>query len=420
MKMTMAVPIPGEATQRFASAVICMLPVLALSSTLGLSLVQVLVLLGGACLAPLELAAWYRRQARPLRWVLLGFGGYFAISLLRMVYFHQSSRTLDGPLRLLLALSCIGFVAYLRPRIVWFWAALGVGALGAAAIALVQCLLLGMERADGFTHHSITFGDLAMALGLMSLCAVAPLRATRLAWLPLAGVAAGLLAALLSGSRGAWLVLPLVAIPLLHYGRSIHGRRLMYGLALVALLALLAYCLPASGVAARTALAFSDVRGYFDHADATTSVGIRLELWKAAWMMFLEHPWIGVGREAFHPTLQLLAQQGRLLQSPALAFSSPHNDVLNMLSTGGVLDTLFLLLMYAGPLGFFVAVLRLPDQGQRSPALAGMVLVVCFIGFGLTDVMFWLMATKVFYGMMVCTLIGFCCAAPVVSPRQKA
>lgn len=420
MKMTMAVPYHGEMTQRCATAIMCMLPVLALSSSLGLSLVQLLVLVGCFGVAPLAIWRWYGAHAAPARWVMLGFAGYFLVSLGRMVYFEQAARTLDGPLRLLLALTCIGFVGYFKPRIHWFWIGLCVAAIGTGAIALVQRLALGMERADGFTHHSITFGDLSLALGLMALCALSQLRQTRLAWLPAAGVVCGLLASLLSGSRGGWAALPLVAVPLLYYGHAIHGRRLMIGLGLVAALLALAYCVPASGVAGRAALAASDVQRYVALGDATTSVGIRLELWKASWIMFSEHPWLGVGRDAFHPALEQLARQGRLLPSPALGFSSSHNDLLHMLATGGLIDASCLMLMYFGPLGFFCAILSTPPSPRHAPALAGVVLVVAFVGFGLTDVMFWLMATKLFYGIMVCTLTGFCLAVPASLPSTKA
>jgi hypothetical protein len=173
----------------------------------------------------------------------------------------------------------------------------------------------------------------------------------------------------------------------------------------------LAYSIPATGVAHRIAEAVSDVSLYFAQGNATTSVGIRLELWKASWIMFSSHPILGVGRDQFFPTLQMLAQQGVLPVSPALEFSSSHNDILHFLATGGLLDLSFLLFMYGAPLRIFLAVLNHPEGRSSSAApvaLAGVFLVMCFIGFGLTDVMFWLMIPKVFYGMMVCVLIGFC------------
>ncbi len=110
--------------------------------------------------------------------------------------------------------------------------------------------------------------------------------------------------------------------------------------------------------------------------------------------------------------------------SPALTYSSSHNDVLHFLATGGLLDFACLLMMYGGPLVFFMRVLRHGEATQatgsaataaqsadQTPALMGLVLVMCFIAFGLTDVMFWLMLPKVFYVMMLGVLTGYCMVA---------
>ena len=385
----------------------CM-PLLALNTSAGMTLVQLVMLVACGCYLRHGVLRFYAAQLRPLAWILAGFGGYFLISLGRLLVFQQPLQSLDGPTRLLLALSCIAFVAVFQPRIRWFWIGLCSAAVVTGLHALVQRLVFGLDRAVGFTHHAITYGDMALALGVMSLGAMSELRHSKLAWLAPAGLLFGLTGSVLSESRGGWVALLLVAAVLLGYGRAVHGRRIVYGLLFMLLLAALAYAVPASGVAQRLALAGTEVSGYMAHADASTSVGIRLELWKASWLMFTSHPLLGVGREAFHPALQQLAQQGLLQQSPALAFSSSHNDVLNFLATGGLLDCSFLLLMYGGPLWFFHRVLRNPVHPQRPAALAGLILVMCFIGFGLTDVMFWLMATKVFYAMMVGVLVGFC------------
>jgi O-antigen ligase len=393
---------------QFATVVMFLLPLLALGSSSGMSVAQLVILLTCAWYARRGVGRFYAAHLAPLAWILAAFGGYFLVSLGRMLATQQGGQMLDGPSRLLLALSCIGFVAVLRPSIRYFWLGLCCAAIATGLHALLQRLVLGMDRAVGFTHHAITYGDIALALGVMALGAVSEFRASRLAWLPPLALLSGLTGSVLSESRGGWLALVLVAAVLLRYGRAVHGRRIFYGLALMLLLVLLAYAVPATGVAQRVALAGSDVQNYVHHADATTSVGIRLELWKASWLMFTEHPLLGVGRDDFHPALQALAQQGLVQQSPALAFSSSHNDVLNALATGGLLDGAFLLLMYGAPLAFFVAVLRQPAHPQRSAALAGLILVACFIAFGLTDVMFWLMATKVFYAMMVGVLVGFC------------
>jgi O-antigen ligase len=401
----------NSAAATFADILLFALPALALTTSFGMVLVQLLMLLSFAWCANKGMLAFYAGNFRTLAWIIAGFGGYFIVSLVRMLVFHQGSAAIDGPSRLLFGLSCIGFVGFLRPRMRWFWLGLCWGTVAAGVFALVQRFGFAMDRVDGFTHHPISFGDLALAMGMMSLCALSALRNTRLAWLPVVALVAGLMVSVLSGSRGGWVGLGLAALPLLVLGRAIHGRVIWYTGTLILALLVAAYFLPVTGVASRVAEAVSDVRLYFNGDDATTSVGIRLELWKASWLMFTEHPWLGVGRDEFYQTLQTLARAGKLQISPALTYSSSHNDVLHFLATGGLLDCSLLLLMYGAPLRFFLRVLKQPDSPQRAAALAGVVLVLCFIGFSLTDVMFWLMIPKVFYVMMVCVLIGFCLTA---------
>ena len=405
---------------RFATLVMFLLPVMALTTSFGLVFTQLAILLG---LTLASVRAAYVRHFRTIAAIVLAFAGYFLVSLWRYLAYKQGISTLDGPSRLLFGLSCIGFVVALRPSWRLFCLGLCIGVIGAGLLALVQRLVVGMERVDGYTHHPITFGDLALAMGLLAWCGRAELRPTRWAALPWLALAAGMLASILSASRGGWLALPLVLWPLLRYGfqgepgaqahqggqaNQARAKTSLRALLAVLLALILAYFLPFTGVARRIGEAVSDVQAYLSHNDATTSVGIRLELWKASWRMFLDHPFLGVGRKGFDAALQQLAQQGFLQQSPALTYSSSHNDVLHFLATGGLLDFSCLLMMYAAPLLFFIRILRQAPSSAQNPALMGLVLVLCFIGFGLTDVMFWLMMPKVFYIMMISTLVGFC------------
>jgi O-antigen ligase len=400
-----------------APALAFLLPFISLTVPGGVHVGEAAILLVAIWLLNKGLPDFYVRQARAVRWIVAGFAGYFLVSLARLLYFHQALHTLDGPLRLLLALIGIGVIALLKPGVTWFWLGLCSGTIGAAVIAVVQRVVFGIDRVAGFTHHPITFGDLAVAMGVMSLCGLSGLRSTRFASLPVLALLSGVVAAVLSGSRGAWLGFLLVLLPLLKFGGKMQGRMLWYGAGIVLLACLGAYFIPATGVARRVAEGVSDVHQYFAVQNAGTNVGVRLELWKASLMMIAEHPWVGVGRDAYHDSLQALAMQGRLQHSTALEFSSSHNDVLHTLATGGILDFSFLLAMYVGPLLFFWKILKRSGGERAALGLAGVVLVVCFIGFGLTDVMFWLMIPKVFYAMMVCTIAGLCLAVPAAPSR---
>ncbi|WP_181259213.1 O-antigen ligase family protein [Pseudoduganella armeniaca] len=394
-----------------ANGVAFLLPALVLTTPDSMTVIQAIMLVAVLAAGRAQWSAFWRLHARAVRWIGFGFGGYFLVSLLRLVVFDQPLRTLDGPFRLLLALSCIAFVCLYRPRQRWFWLGMCVGALGAGVVALVEWITTGVDRVEGFTHHAITFGDLAVAMGVMALCSLSEWRGGRWGWLPVAALVSGLAASVLSGSRGGWVGLLLVVPPLLHYGSAVHGRRIVYATLAVLALCVVAYFVPATSIERRTMDAVHEVQRWFAADDATTHVGVRLELWKGSWMMISEHPWLGVGRDNFFTALNALHAEGRLQGSPALEYSSSHNDLIHTLATGGVLDFSLLLVMYLAPLLFFLRVLAQPGSEARTAALAGMSLVVCYFGFGQTEVMFWLMMPKIFYGMMVCVLAGLCLTA---------
>jgi ADP-heptose:LPS heptosyltransferase/O-antigen ligase len=410
-----------ESGSPYSSTLLFALPALALTSKDGLGLVQAVILLV-FLRHPMAVRRGYLQHWGELSGVTLAFFFYFLVSLLRLVLDHQPLRTLDGPARLLIGLSCIGVMYYLRPRIRYFFLGLCVTTLLAAAMAAWQVFSGQMDRAIGLTHHTFTFGNLALVSGLMAACGMSFFRDRRLAridWLPAAALVAGMLASVLSGSRGSWLALPLVLLPLTTYGRRLYGKRLMLMLGLMLGLLALAFAIPATGMAQRVGEVLVEAQRYFAAGDVSNVVGVRLELWRASLMMFAEHPLLGVGREGFDPALQALAASGRLQPLPPMQYANSQNDLLFCLSSGGLLDASLLLLMYIAPLRYFMGELRRPDQGQHGLALAGMVLVAAFIGFGLTDVMFWLMMPKVFYVMMLCSLIGMCLAVRYSAPTPR-
>ena len=114
-----------------ASALLFLLPALALTTNFGMTLIQLVIIFTVLGHARPDLIPFYRDNFRILRWIIVGFAGLFAVALFRMVFFHGALPSLDGPTRLLLALSCIGFVALLKPRMRWFWLGLCAGAIGA-------------------------------------------------------------------------------------------------------------------------------------------------------------------------------------------------------------------------------------------------------------------------------------------------
>lgn len=327
------------------------------------------------------------------RWLLLAlllFGLHLVLDAWRSgaPVGHQTASTLPWwPL-----LAALMLVAWRRlpPAGVALWWGAALGALAACGIVLVRWLALGVDRVHVPGINAIPFGNLSLMLGVLSL--VWALRRSQMPLLFGAAALAGLVASLLSGTRGGWVTLPVVAVVLfLCQGAEI--RRLWSAWLLPARL------LTVAGVALFAAFAVwqvlpramalvDDLRGYVGQDVTHTSAGLRLDMWHAAWTLFLQKPLLGWGEGAMMPELRRLIAAGELNEQARYFGFQLHSDVLDTLARRGLLGLITLLLMYAVPLAGFVRRLRCADVDVRTFALAGTLVVLMFAGFGLTQSQF--------------------------------
>jgi len=327
------------------------------------------------------------------RWLLLAlllFGLHLVLDAWRSgaPVGHQTASTLPWwPL-----LAALMLVAWRRlpPVGVALWWGAALGALAACGIVLVRWLALGVDRVHVPGINAIPFGNLSLMLGVLSL--VWALRRSQMPLLFGAAALAGLVASLLSGTRGGWVTLPVVAVVLfLCQGAEI--RRLWSAWLLPARL------LTVAGVALFAAFAVwqvlpramalvDDLRGYVGQDVTHTSAGLRLDMWHAAWTLFLQKPLLGWGEGAMMPELRRLIAAGELNEQARYFGFQLHSDVLDTLARRGFLGLITLLLMYAVPLAGFVRRLRCADVDVRTFALAGTLVVLMFAGFGLTQSQF--------------------------------
>jgi O-antigen ligase len=348
------------------------------------------------------------RHWAQVRGVVLAFLLYFLFVFACLLLRDEKMSVLEKPLRMLLAASALALVVAVRaPRRALWWGA-SAGAVAALPFIAWQRFGLHVDRPGGLIN-SITFGDLALVLALLALAGAIDMR-DRARDALLAGMAAlaGLAASVLTGTRGGWTALVLMALVLARHVVAIDSRRVRALLAGgVALLAAVWFA-PALGVQQRFAEGVSDARTWYAGGNVWTNVGTRLELWKGAAMLIREHPLLGMDFDACRARLAEYAHMGRLdpmvLQLPHL-----HNDGLQVLATGGVVGFLFWAATLAAPLLFFLRTLR---DGTRAPqfavALGGAMVVLGYVGFGLTEVIFWSMKGSLFYALMVFLLMGFC------------
>ena len=127
--------------------------------------------------------------------------------------------------------------------------------------------------------------------------------------------------------------------------------------------------------------------GEYSFSIGNTSIGQRLELWRAAWQLFLQRPWFGNGTGAFQAKLQYLIQDGLIVPFVGI-YDHPHNDYLNALACRGILGFAALLAILLIPAWRFLRWARSPDREAHAVAMAGMLTVAGFAIFALTDTIF--------------------------------
>lgn len=384
-----------------------MLPALALDVRFGLGLTEIVMLLGVITYFKSVRAGLSLIPANA-KWIVVAFFINFLVAMLTISWRGNEFNFLDNPVRQLLVMSAIFLIPLVRPMPMYFWTGLIVGCVSAFCLAIFQVRVLHLDRPTG-AHQAILFGDIAMVMGSMSLAAVRPLIQSKKEWcviFPCIAFVAGVAASALSGTRGGWAAIVLALIPLSY---SVGLKRLwiiisicLTGLAAVAFSATVLN----SGVVKRTSEAYFDIQKYLN-GDVNTSVGMRFEMWRGATQLFLENPFLGVGKANFRQGLNQLADRG-VVNSGVRIFPHAHNEMLNELATSGAVGGITLFLLYAVPLRFFFKARR--HEAQRPFATAGILLVLGYILFGLTEVLFSQHFGAIFYAAFVAVLVGFCVA----------
>lgn len=361
---------------------------LALTVPSGYSVSAALLFVGGL-LCLLTHPALRHQLKREDYWLVIVFIGYAAVGIFN-VWFHDSpSRYFDKPIRFLLAPLGLFLLLRFRPRPSFWWAGIACGSIMSGLWAIEQRFFLDIERALGHTN-AIQYGNLSMLLGLWCLAALlwaAHRPRHRLPWIIILTLGAlfGVMASLLSGSRGGWIGLPLVLLVFYRAYSDQIRKKTQIVIGLIILIACISvYLSPSLGVQQRIHEAYDDIYAYWTLNNPVTSIGLRFEMWKVAAQLIREQPLLGWGDYNYPAQIHALIEAGQA--HPALAkFNHPHNELLNSTTKYGLPGLLALLALYFLPLKLFASGLHHSCYQQRALAVAGTLLAVCFFDFGLTQ-----------------------------------
>lgn len=397
-----------------ATSLVVLVPALALTSPVGGPAIAYLT--GLIALTALVANAIKRYEPMDFRalWpmalaLLLPLLCMFITAAVRGVW---SDSELEKLLRFALALPVLWLL--LRAPQDWLkqiqWSIL-TGALAGSAMLIVTMKLWGREAVAeiGGRYNAVAFANMTLLFGMMSLLSIRwgpskpwPHFATGLKVL---AFALSVWATWLSQTRSSWMLLPILALVFLLGLRGWSRRHKAY----CALAVSVALVVSAAGLwhfSSRMQAVKTDLQDFATSTDRDSSLGIRLQLWRASIEMFKKSPVVGVGPSNFRKELAELETRGVVSREVVEGFGEPHNDLLAALSGYGLLGLLSMLALYLVPAYIFLRRVANDDRVIRVGAQLGLLFCLGYCAFSLTEMMFRNMRSVPTYSLIVVALIA--------------
>jgi O-antigen ligase len=278
------------------------------------------------------------------------------------------------------------------------------GAVVAGGYGFYQKQWLGIHRASGGTSGLIAaFGNISLILGAMCIALFQTQWSKQKRWLIIAfvGLLLGALGSLASGTKGGWMSMPLlcwVAADLLEKP-TYRKRIVVMGVFFVAAFAVWYF---SPFIQQRMGVIIPSIYEYFANGViADGSAGIRLALWHAATLIFIDNPLFGTGPGSYLVEKAAYVDLG-LIPEGARRLSGPHSQFFNGIFESGIFGPLMVYSIY----GSFIWYCRSHLLHNKALATAGILMAIGFIDFGMVEVIWDINNAGVFYTVMMVLIAG--------------
>ena len=352
----------------------------------------------------------------------------FATLLSQAYHANFLFRYWDSPARLMLAIPIYLALKNLGVRIATaLETGLPLGAIAGFLVAATnQYFQFGSlaSRLSTSYMNPIHFGNLALLLGILSLCSINWTGKDNryLLALKMLGLFSGVGASIMSGTRGGWIAIPFVMLVWIFFQPNIDkGKMLVRGIGIIACLLVVSY-LCIDGVQQRVDQLITEAVS-ISRGELHTSMGLRLQLWHAATIMFMENPLFGVGPDAFFQKISELQQSGAIPNADSETYGTEvHSYYFALMAELGVFGLAAGFTTFVIPLALFFKASKSAHQFNRIAASMGACTVVSFIIFCVTVEMFNLKMVASFYAVTVAVLMAAsrtCTAFGTTTYRRK-
>ena len=372
-----------------------------------------------------------RRPAlsREEKWLMWAFVGYFAVSVSSFVVNDLSGdlanphlKYIEKVLRMLFFIPVYLLLRHIKLPQGVLWYGVTAGAIIAGVYALIDASGFQLVHRVSGAYHSIAFGNLSLVVSFMNFAGFGYFRERHpaLVMIPITGLALGLIASFLSGTRGAWIAMPALLFVVF---RQLDGYLKLWlrGLivCLVCLVSFVAYATLETGMANRINVVFDETAAYFK-GEVKGGSGLRYEMWMAACGIYREHPFLGTGPGGVNAAVQKMIAEEKL--DPIIAgYKRSHSSYFSAMAECGSLGLVALLGIFFAPLRIVVSAIK--ERGSaRDIAYAGLMLIVGYMHFGLTETIFGRSVFASFYAVMlavVLSMVGEISHATALRRKEK-
>ena len=365
-----------------------------------------------------------RLELLPLRLyekrLLLLFFVYSAVSILIALYWPfnaDAERRLLDDIRLLVA---IPFFFVLRSREVShrnLFLLFAIFALAMLSVSLSQYFRVDYIQGVYSFRYSRPSADvnpmryatisLVVASFVLNFWLVNQFKSKAASVLFVVAVVGGLIACILTQTRGVWLAIPLLCLLYVCFFFGGRGRlKLLSGV--VVLIMFVAVSTQHSFVEQRINTTTKNLERYVD-GDNYSSLGVRLDMYKASLILVSYRPILGHGLGAFKEKSKALRDEGVIgddIHKAVGRFSTPHNEFFQALVEKGLVGLVLTVLMFVVPGLIFYRALRAKNKQVVCYGLSGISMLTVYFVAGQTGTLFNHNILMNFYIVMTLLFVG--------------
>jgi len=363
-------------------------PILIISvKPFGNLILLVLLFLGSYIFIKQKKNPFFIPELKTLSWITLS---YFLVMMASMIIadglaaqFHHLGRKIHFLLAPLIALAIYDN----NLSIVQFLRSIKFGLILIGIIVLVQFFIWGYDRPSGMFNENV-FSDLAVILFFLSIVRFFEETKREQIFTSIAAIF-GVIAVVLSASRGSWLSF-LVLIPV-YFGiassRFSKGNyKRSFGLIILTIVISIGFTQidlvkEKTAFAKKIGTAIDNAQSWSNDKSEFTSTSARLEMWKYGLLAAEDSPLFGHGYRNANEVVSNYAMQ---FKKEISMFTHLHNEYLTNLVSAGLVGLVSVIILLFAPLIVFVKKLR--SEEHYNYALMGVLLCVAYSTFGFTHI----------------------------------